>query len=77
MRNAQNAVKVLVKFLLLEKQRIPLAELPKLLSSMRLFGATNRRHLRQDHAELTQWVVAQLVKSSVAEVVEGVLVNRD
>jgi len=33
-RNAENAVKVLVKFLLLERQRIALADLPTLLASI-------------------------------------------
>lgn len=33
-RNAENAVKVIVKFLLLERQRIALAELPGLLASI-------------------------------------------
>jgi len=33
-RNAENAVKVLVKFLLLERQRIALAEMPGLLASI-------------------------------------------
>jgi len=48
-RNAENAVKVLVKFLLLERQRILLAELPALLgaipvvaSAMKLVGRVGR-----------------------------------
>ena len=38
-RNAENAVKVLVKFLLLERQRIALAELPRLLASIPVVGS--------------------------------------
>jgi len=38
-RNAENAVKVLVKFLLLERQRIALAELPGLLASIPVVAA--------------------------------------
>lgn len=36
-RNAQNAVKVLLKFLLLERQRIALAAIPALLRGMPIF----------------------------------------
>jgi glyoxylase-like metal-dependent hydrolase (beta-lactamase superfamily II) len=38
-RNAENAVKVLVKFLLLERQRIALADLPRLLASIPVVGS--------------------------------------
>ena len=41
-RNAENAVKVLVKFLLLERQRIALAELPLLLASIQVVAAASR-----------------------------------
>ncbi len=41
-RNAENAVKVLVKFLLLERQRIALAELPGLLASIPVVAAALR-----------------------------------
>ncbi|WP_313702943.1 MBL fold metallo-hydrolase [Massilia sp.] len=41
-RNAENAVKVLVKFLLLERQRIVLAALPALLASIPVVAAVSR-----------------------------------
>ena len=41
-RNAENAVKVLVKFLLLERQRIALVELPLLLASIPVVAAASR-----------------------------------
>jgi glyoxylase-like metal-dependent hydrolase (beta-lactamase superfamily II) len=75
-RNARNAVKVLLKFVLLEKQAIPLADVPRLLSDMRLFRQTNRRYLRLPEPELAQWTVAQLVRAGAAEVAGGVLLNR-
>lgn len=74
-RNAQNAIKVLLKFLLLERQSIPLAEVPRLLSEMYLFGEANRRYLRQPLPELAQWTIAQLVRARAAQVVGGDLVN--
>jgi glyoxylase-like metal-dependent hydrolase (beta-lactamase superfamily II) len=42
-RNAENAVKVLVKFLLLERQRLALADLPGLLASIPVVGSALRQ----------------------------------
>lgn len=76
-RNAQNAIKVLLKFLLLDRQQIPLAEVPQLLGGMRLFGEANRRYLNVAEPELVEWVVAQLVRAGAAEMAGQVLRNRD
>jgi len=72
-RNAQNAVKALLKFLLLERQAIALEEVPRLLSNIRLFGEANRRHLHMSEPELAHWVVAQLMRAGAAQVAEGML----
>ena len=74
-RNAQNAVKVLLKFLLLERQRIPLADVPALLQAMPLFREANRRFLRQETAALAEWAVAQLLKADAARVDGDQLTN--
>ncbi len=76
-RNAQNAVKVLLKFLLLEKQSIPLSELEALLSGIRLFQVANERYLHKSSSELAHWTVAQLVRAGVAQVHVDRLVNKD
>ena len=76
-RNAQNAVKVLLKFLLLERQRIPLADVSQLLLDIRFFSMANERYLRQPAEQLAQWTVEQLVRAGAAEVVGEVLLNRD
>lgn len=76
-RNAQNAMKVLLKFLLLEKQRIPLAELESMLSGIHLFEESNRRYLHKSKAELAEWAVAQLVRAGAADVRDGFLVNKE
>ncbi len=76
-RNAQNAVKVLLKFLLLDKQAIPLSELEALMSGMYLFRESNRRYLKKDESELAQWAVAQLVRAGAAEVRGDQLANKD
>ena len=74
-RNAQNAVKVLLKFLLLERQRIALAEVPALLNNMPLFREANRRFLHQEVNALAEWAVAQLLKADAARVDGGDLIN--
>ncbi len=76
-RNAQNAVKVLLKFLLLERQRIVLADVPRLLTEIRLFVAANDRYLQQPPAALAQWAIAQLVRARAAVVEDTMLVNYD
>ncbi|WP_305825374.1 MBL fold metallo-hydrolase [Massilia brevitalea] len=72
-RNAENAVKVLVKFLLLERQRILVAELPALLASipvvanaMTLLGRAGGEH-DAFHA-LATWAVNALVRADAARI---------
>lgn len=74
-RNAQNALKVLLKFLLLERQRIPLADVPTLLTSMPVFAAANTNFLKQSPEQLAEWAVSQLVRSHAAEVEGEYLLN--
>jgi glyoxylase-like metal-dependent hydrolase (beta-lactamase superfamily II) len=74
-RNAQNAIKVLLKFLLLERQRIPLAEIPRILLSMPVFETANRRFLHQTPEQLAQWATGQLVRAAAAHVEGEYLLN--
>jgi glyoxylase-like metal-dependent hydrolase (beta-lactamase superfamily II) len=76
-RNAQNAIKVLLKFLLLEKQQILLTEVEQLLSGIRLFRESNRHFLQKTMPELAQWTVAQLVRAGAAEHRGDSLINKD
>jgi glyoxylase-like metal-dependent hydrolase (beta-lactamase superfamily II) len=76
-RNGQNAVKVLLKFLLLDKQKIPLAQVTQLLSDIRVVAETNRRYLKKSTPDLVEWTVAQLVRAGVARIDGDALVNRD
>jgi hypothetical protein len=76
-RNAQNAVKVVLKFLLLERQRIPLTEVEHMFATVPMFVLPNERFFRQAPAELAEWVVWALRRAGVARVEDGVLVNRD
>ncbi|WP_019139805.1 MBL fold metallo-hydrolase [Noviherbaspirillum massiliense] len=76
-RNAQNAIKVLLKFLLLERQDIPLPQVEPLLSGLPLVHETNRRYLNKSVAELAEWAVAQLVRAGAAEVACDRLMNKN
>jgi glyoxylase-like metal-dependent hydrolase (beta-lactamase superfamily II) len=74
MRSARHAVKVILTFSLLDRERMPLAELPAFLDRVPLFGDFNRRYLRHPTtAALAEWLVAELTRAGAAEVVDGVL----
>jgi glyoxylase-like metal-dependent hydrolase (beta-lactamase superfamily II) len=74
-RNAQNAIKVMLKFLLLERQRIALAELPGLLDAGSAFRSANLNFLKQPPADLAQWAAQQLVRAQAAVLDGDYLVN--
>jgi glyoxylase-like metal-dependent hydrolase (beta-lactamase superfamily II) len=75
--NAQHGMKVLLKFLLLERQSIPLSDVPHILSKLRLFKAANERYLKQPPEDLTQWTIAQLVRANAARIDGQSLINLD
>lgn len=74
-RNAQYALKVMLKFLLLERQRIALEELPALLTSAKLFEQANQMYLQLPPEQLAQWVVEQLLRSGAAKIDGEFLLN--
>ena len=76
LRNAHNAIKVLLKFLLLGRQQLKLDELPQMLSALPLVAAANRRFLQLSDAALAEWTAAQLVRAGAAEIRDGFLLNR-
>lgn len=67
-RNAQNAVKVLLKFLLLERQKIKLSEVPRMLIDIPLVSAANTHYLSYGTIHLAHWAVTQLRRAGAAEV---------
>ena len=75
-RNAQNGIKVLVKFRLLERRRITMEELRQWMRDVPLLVASNRNHLQMDPDALAQWTAAQLVKAGAAVFEDGMLVDR-
>ncbi|MES2535748.1 MAG: MBL fold metallo-hydrolase [Pseudomonadota bacterium] len=77
LRNAQNAVKVLLKFLLLDRQRMALTAVPQLLAAIPLVVMANRNYLHQTTDELAQWAIAQLLRAGAAVVDGEELANHD
>ncbi len=76
-RNAENAVKVLLKFLLLEHQRIALPEVTSMFASIPVMSAARRRFLHREPAELAEWALAALVRAGAARIEGATLVNAD
>ncbi len=76
-RNAQNGVKVLLKFLLLERQSLALAALPQLLEAIPVIRAANARYLVMAPDVLANWAVEQLVRAGAAQVIGPALVNAE
>jgi glyoxylase-like metal-dependent hydrolase (beta-lactamase superfamily II) len=74
-RNAENGVKVLLKFLLLERRTIPLNEVESLFETVPLLVLARERFLPRPPAELAQWAVAALEKAGAARLQDGVLVD--
>ena len=74
-RNAENAIKVLLKFLLLERQQIALHALPALVEQNPVIESARRRYLDLSPAELAAWAVRSLVRAGAAREVDGMLLN--
>jgi len=76
-RNAENAVKVMLKFLLLERQQFALADLPAMFAANPVIDGARRRFLARSPAELAEWAVQALVRAGAARRHDGRLVNAD
>jgi glyoxylase-like metal-dependent hydrolase (beta-lactamase superfamily II) len=75
-RNARHAVKVLLKFLLLEHERVPLAQVPALVASIPLATRASRRFLGMAPEALAGWAADALVASGAAAIDGDALANR-
>jgi glyoxylase-like metal-dependent hydrolase (beta-lactamase superfamily II) len=76
-RNAENAVKVLLKFLLLERQHIALDQVASMFESIPVMAGARRRFLHQQPGQLAEWAIGALVRAGVARVEGALLVNCD
>jgi glyoxylase-like metal-dependent hydrolase (beta-lactamase superfamily II) len=72
-RNAENAVKVMLKFLLLERQALALDAVPALLASIPLVEHARTACLGMGRAELADWAVRALVRAGAARIDGGTL----
>jgi glyoxylase-like metal-dependent hydrolase (beta-lactamase superfamily II) len=76
-RNAENAVKVMLKFLLLERQQIAVGDVPAMFESIPVLAGARRRFLHREPAELADWATAALVRAGAARIDGAMLVNHD
>jgi glyoxylase-like metal-dependent hydrolase (beta-lactamase superfamily II) len=65
-RNAENAVKVMLKFLLLERGELALSGLPVLLASIPLVEHARTTYLGMTQPELAEWAAGSLVRAGAA-----------
>ncbi|MFC5460112.1 MBL fold metallo-hydrolase [Massilia niabensis] len=67
-RNAENAVKVMVKFLLLERQRIALLDLPGILASIPVVASAMRLMDMATYTSVSNWATASLIRAKAARI---------
>lgn len=73
--NARYAAKALLKYLLLDRERIALDEVPALMRSVRVTMEANRRYLGMSVEALSDWTVGELVRAGAARIDGAALVN--
>lgn len=76
-RNAQNAIKVLLKFLLIEHGRFTPDDVGRLFATIPVVTRANRRFLQLETAQLAAWAMAALLKAGAARMDGELLVNHD
>lgn len=76
-RNAENAIKVMLKFLLLERQQFALASLPAMFEQNPVIEGARTRYLDKSPAQLADWAVRSLVRAGAARLAGDLLVNHD
>jgi glyoxylase-like metal-dependent hydrolase (beta-lactamase superfamily II) len=70
-RNAENSVKVLLKFLLLERGTMMVDEVERLFETVPLLVLARERFLPRAPAELAQWAMRGLEKAGAARLRDG------
>jgi len=73
LRNARNAAKVTVSFLLMIEGRLVLADLPQRLARMSFLARINRQYFSLEEDAWADFLVAELEKSRVVRRAEGYL----
>lgn len=79
LRNAENAVKVILKFLLLERQRISLADVTGMFAAIPVLEGARGRHLQrfETASQMADWAVQSLVRAGAAKRDGAHLLNSD
>ncbi|WP_229505082.1 MBL fold metallo-hydrolase [Massilia mucilaginosa] len=79
LRNSENAVKVILKFLLLERQRISLADVAGMFATIPVLEGARARHLQrfETSGQMADWAVQSLVRAGAAKRDGEELVNSD
>jgi len=75
-RLARHALKVVLMFALLDRQRLPLAELPAYVDRVEIYREFNAHFFRETPSELASWLVNDLRKVGVVDVEGSDLVPR-
>jgi glyoxylase-like metal-dependent hydrolase (beta-lactamase superfamily II) len=75
-RNARHAAKVMLKFLLLEHERVPLNQVQPLMDGMSLIVKANERYLGMSSSELCDWAISELVRAGAARIDGEMLLDR-
>jgi glyoxylase-like metal-dependent hydrolase (beta-lactamase superfamily II) len=73
--NARYAAKALLKYLLLDLERLPLDEVAGRMRSVHVTMEANRRYLGMSVEALSDWTVGELVRAGAARLEDGMLVN--
>ena len=73
--NARYAAKALLKYLLLDEERIALDAVPGRMRGVHVTMEANRRYLGMSVEALSEWTVGELVRAGAARIEDGVLVN--
>jgi glyoxylase-like metal-dependent hydrolase (beta-lactamase superfamily II) len=76
-RNADNAVKVMLKFLLLERQQMPMGDVVALFEANQVMAGARKRFLGGEALEQAERTAAALVKAGVARREGPLLLNTD
>ncbi len=76
-RNAEYAIKVTLKFLLIERQQIALDAIAALFASIPVIAQVRARYLDKSDEQLAAWAVQTLVRSGAARRASGMLINSD
>ena len=73
--NARYAAKALLKYLLLDRERMPLEDVPQVMRGVRVTMEASRRYLGMSDEALADWAVRELAASGALRVEGGMVLN--